>query len=73
MPSSPHEMLRAIYEQPDAIRRTLGLYLAGNGLRPQVAHLLAGWPNPAGEVLIAASGSSRHSGLAGEILLEKRL
>jgi glucosamine--fructose-6-phosphate aminotransferase (isomerizing) len=32
--------------------------------------MLAGWPNPAGEVLIAASGSSRHSGLAGEILLE---
>jgi len=70
MQSFPHEMLREIYEQPDAIRRTLALYLAGNGLRPEVAHLLAGWPNPAGEVLIAASGSSRHSGLAGEILLE---
>jgi hypothetical protein len=33
----------------------------------------SGWrggTNPAGEVLIAASGSSRHAGLAGEILLE---
>ena len=70
MPSFPHEMLREIYEQPDAIRRTVALYLAGNRLKPEVAHLLAGWPNPAGEVLIAASGSSRHSGLAGEILLE---
>ena len=66
----PHEMLREIYEQPDAIRRTLALYLAGDGLKPEVASLLAGWPNPAGEILIAASGSSRHSGLAGEILLE---
>ena len=70
MRSFPHEMLREIYEQPDAIRRTFALYLTGNGLRPEVARLLAGWPNQAGEVLIAASGSSRHSGLAGEILLE---
>ena len=70
MQSFPHEMLREIYEQPDAIRRTLALYLDANGLKPAVTRLLAGWPNQAGEVLIAASGSSRHSGLAGEILLE---
>jgi glucosamine--fructose-6-phosphate aminotransferase (isomerizing) len=70
MQSFPHEMLREIYEQPDAIRRTLALYLEKNRLKPEVTRLLAGWPNPAGEVLIAASGSSRHSGLAGEILLE---
>src|ERR1039458_6000829 len=65
-----HEMLREIYEQPAALRRTLNLYLDGNRLRREVAERLAGWANPAGEVLIAASGSSRHSGLAGEILLE---
>lgn len=65
-----HEMLREIYEQPDSIRRTLMLYLADKGLRPEVARLLAGWSNSAGEVLIAASGSSRHSGLAAEIVLE---
>jgi glucosamine--fructose-6-phosphate aminotransferase (isomerizing) len=65
-----HEMLREIYEQPAALRRTLNLYLDGNRLRGEVAERLAGWANPAGEVLIAASGSSRHSGLAGEILLE---
>jgi glucosamine--fructose-6-phosphate aminotransferase (isomerizing) len=70
MQSFPHEMLREIYEQPDAIRRTLALYLEKNRLKTEVTRLLAGWPNPAGEVLIAASGSSRHSGLAGEILLE---
>ena len=70
MPTFPHEMLREIYEQPQALRRTIDLYLAGNDLKPRVAAELAGWPNAAGEVLIAASGSSRHSGLYAEILLE---
>src|SRR5580693_4295584 len=70
MPTFPHEMLREIYEQPQALRRTIDLYLAGNNLKPQIAMELRGWPNSAGEVLIAASGSSRHSGLYAEILLE---
>jgi glucosamine--fructose-6-phosphate aminotransferase (isomerizing) len=68
--SFPHEMLREIYEQPAALSRTVALYLDGGHLRGDVADRLAGWVNPAGEVLIAASGSSRHCGLAGEILLE---
>jgi glucosamine--fructose-6-phosphate aminotransferase (isomerizing) len=63
-------MLREIYEQPEALRRTLALYLTNEGLKPDVGRLLAGWSIPEGEVLIAASGSSRHSGLAAEILLE---
>jgi len=70
MPSFVHEMLREIYEQPEALRRTLALYLNSDELKPEVARLLAGWSIPEGEVLIAASGSSRHSGLAAEILLE---
>ena len=70
MSSFAHEMLREIYEQPDVLRRTCALYLAGNELSPEVAGLLADWTNPEGEILIAASGSSRHSGLAAEILLE---
>ena len=65
-----HEMLREIYEQPEALTRTMELYLAGGALKADVAEKLAQWPNPAGEILIAASGSSRHSGLYGEILLE---
>ena len=63
-------MLREIYEQPQALERTLHLYLSGEALKPEMAARLANWPNAAGEVLIAASGSSRHSGLYGEILLE---
>jgi glucosamine--fructose-6-phosphate aminotransferase (isomerizing) len=70
MPTFAREMLREIYEQPEALRRTLALYLADNRLKPETAELLADWPNQAGEILIAASGSSRHSGLAAEILLE---
>src|SRR6185437_565885 len=83
MTEYPHAMLREIYEQPEALTRTLSLYLdkgfhptdedlsaGAPGLRLEVAARLAAWPNPAGEILIAASGSSRHSGLYGEILLE---
>ena len=70
MPAFPHEMLREIYEQPDALTRTIDLYLARRALKPEVAAKLARWPNAAGEILIAASGSSRHSGLYAEILLE---
>jgi glucosamine--fructose-6-phosphate aminotransferase (isomerizing) len=70
MSSFPHEMLREIYEQPQALSRTLALYLAERGLKPEIGALLSGWVNPAGEILIAASGSSRHSGLYAEILLE---
>jgi glutamine---fructose-6-phosphate transaminase (isomerizing) len=70
MQNFSHEMLREIYEQPEALRRTFAAYLDNRSLRPEVTRLLAGWAHPAGEVLIAASGSSRHSGLAGEILLE---
>jgi glutamine---fructose-6-phosphate transaminase (isomerizing) len=66
----PHEMLREIYEQPEALARTVALYLDRGQLKPEVSQGLAAWANPAGEVLIAASGSSRHSGLAAEILLE---
>ena len=70
MPTFDHEMLREIYEQPLALRHTLALYLADNQLKPEVAAMLASWAIPEGEILIAASGSSRHSGLAAEILLE---
>jgi glucosamine--fructose-6-phosphate aminotransferase (isomerizing) len=70
MTEFPHAMLREIYEQPEAIRRTLDLYLNGQALKDEAFAPLAEWLNPRGEVLIAASGSSRHAGLAAEIMLE---
>lgn len=65
-----HAMLCEIYEQPSALQQTEALYLSGSGLKPEVAALLKQWSIPEGEILIVASGSSRHSGLAAEILLE---
>jgi glutamine---fructose-6-phosphate transaminase (isomerizing) len=69
-----YAMLREIHEQPDAIRRTLALYTTsgayGLELNPEYFEPLAQWGNMHGEVLITASGSSRHSGLAAEIILE---
>jgi glucosamine--fructose-6-phosphate aminotransferase (isomerizing) len=66
----PHAMLREIYEQPAAIRRTLDLYLSGQAFDSAAFEPISTWLNPRGEVLIAASGSSRHAGLAAEIILE---
>ncbi len=63
-------MLREIYEQPDAIERTLNLYLDGHNFNSKAFVALAEWLNPRGEVLIAASGSSRHAGLAAEVIFE---
>jgi glucosamine--fructose-6-phosphate aminotransferase (isomerizing) len=77
-PDSPrsfrHHMLREIYEQPAAIVRTLDYCLDLAGAAPEfreaplreVAALLRVHP----DLIIAASGSSRHAGLAAEILLE---
>src|SRR5277367_6659528 len=72
----PHHMLREIYEQPEAIARTLDYYLdtvsSAKVLSFQsaplhgVAALLGRHP----DLIITASGSSRHAGLAAEILLE---
>jgi glucosamine--fructose-6-phosphate aminotransferase (isomerizing) len=73
--SFAHQMLREIYEQPVAIARTLGRYLDLPGGAPPefreeplraVAALFRQHP----DLIIAASGSSRHAGLAAEILLE---
>jgi glucosamine--fructose-6-phosphate aminotransferase (isomerizing) len=66
----PHAMLREIFEQPQAISDTLSAYADDDVLREDVfvaaRQALVGRDS----ILIAASGSSRHAGLAGEILLE---
>jgi glutamine---fructose-6-phosphate transaminase (isomerizing) len=65
-----HAMLTEIYEQPEALRRTIALYCGSAGLQHDFERALDRWRNSKGEVLIAASGSSRHAGLAAEIILE---
>ena len=67
-------MLREIYEQPAAIARTIEHYMDLSGASPAfrdeplsaVAALFRQHP----DLVITASGSSRHAGLAAEILLE---
>jgi glucosamine--fructose-6-phosphate aminotransferase (isomerizing) len=63
-------MLREIFEQPNAISQTLAAYADGTSLREDVflsaRQALVGRDS----ILISASGSSRHAGLAGEILFE---
>ena len=65
-----HNMLREIYEQPAALRQTLDEYVSGGELRAdrfrEAQQVLGGCK----DLVIAASGSSRHAGLAAEIMLE---
>jgi glutamine---fructose-6-phosphate transaminase (isomerizing) len=66
----PHAMLREIYEQPQALAATIGQYAPGG---PRTAETLQPAIDALGRrerLVIAASGSSRHAGLAGEIMLE---
>jgi glutamine---fructose-6-phosphate transaminase (isomerizing) len=67
----PHVMLAEIDEQPRALERTLRLYLSGDGLNGEMGRVLESWVPVGGHVVIAASGSSRHAGLAAEVWLEE--
>jgi len=66
----PHRMLREIYEQPQAIRETIARNVTGDVIFPaalqEIETALAGFK----KIIIAASGSSRNGGLAGEIMIE---
>lgn len=66
----PHAMLQEIYEQPESLAATIERYAPGGALSadafPNIAEILRGRQR----LVIAASGSSRHAGLAGEIMLE---
>jgi glutamine---fructose-6-phosphate transaminase (isomerizing) len=68
---APHWMLREIGEQPLAIWRTLNQHIKTERLKPETSRLLDAWAEPGNHVIIAASGSSRHSGLAAETWLEE--
>ena len=63
-------MLREIYEQPQALAATIEQYVPGG---PRTVEMLQPISDALGRrerLVIAASGSSRHAGLAGEIMLE---
>ena len=66
----PHAMLREIFEQPQALADTLAYYTRDGKLAREP--MLAAHSALLGHerIVIAASGSSRHAGLAGELMLE---
>jgi glucosamine--fructose-6-phosphate aminotransferase (isomerizing) len=66
----PHAMLREIYEQPEALATTIRNYVSDGSLNPEAFAAVAEALRGHQRVVIAASGSSRHAGLAGEIMLE---
>ena len=61
----PHFMAKEIAEQPQALERTINSLTSGDPLAEVFDAL-----RMATKIVIAASGSSRHAGLAGEIMIE---
>src|SRR5437879_4970475 len=65
-----HAMRREIYEQPDAIARTIEKHLKDDIIFPGELQPIENALLTFEKLIIAASGSSRHAGLAGEIMIE---
>lgn len=66
----PHAMLREIYEQPQTLAATLEYFTKGDELCLQRFMPMLATVAEKEQIVIAASGSSRHAGLAGEIVIE---
>jgi glucosamine--fructose-6-phosphate aminotransferase (isomerizing) len=66
-----HWMLLEIWEQPETLAETLAQMLEGEHFRRDACEPIRDWLRRAGgEIVIAASGSSRHAGMVAELLLE---
>src|ERR1700736_1929582 len=65
-----HAMRREIYEQPAAISKTVEKHLKDDIIFPGELHAIESALLTFEKLIIAASGSSRHAGLAGEIMIE---
>ncbi len=63
-------MLREIYEQPHALATTIEHYIPGGTSTAETFQPVFDALGRRERLVIAASGSSRHAGLAGEIMLE---
>lgn len=63
-------MLDEIYQQPQAIRETIERHVAGETIfAGEIENIEKALPK-LNKIIIAASGSSRHAGLAAEIMIE---
>jgi glutamine---fructose-6-phosphate transaminase (isomerizing) len=65
-----HAMRREIYEQPQAIAKTVEKHLRQDIIFPGELQPIDSALLTFEKLIIAASGSSRHAGLAGEIMIE---
>src|SRR5215813_6217523 len=65
-----HAMRREIYEQPTAITKTIEKHLKNDIIFPGELQPIESALLTFEKLIIAASGSSRHAGLAGEIMIE---
>jgi glucosamine--fructose-6-phosphate aminotransferase (isomerizing) len=63
-------MLREIYQQPEALAATIEKYAPGEVSTAEIFRPVTDAIGRRERLVIAASGSSRHAGLAGEIMLE---
>ncbi len=66
-----HWMLREIYEQPQCLAATLDQYVENGSFRVNACEPLLKWlKSLTGEIVIAASGSSRHAAMVAELMIE---
>ena len=63
-------MLREILAQPEALIQTIGLQVRDDLIFPGTLRKVEDALQNLNRIIIAASGSSRHAGLAGEIMIE---
>lgn len=76
-PQSPapyaHWMLREIHQQPETLAATLHRYVDRTTFRAELCDPVRDWLRTAeAEIVIAASGSSRHAGQVAELFIEDR-
>lgn len=65
-----HWMLREMHEQPETLAATLAQLVEGDQFLPDAGAPIRSWLSEAKEILIAASGSSRHAGQVAELWIE---
>ncbi len=69
----PHHLIREIFEQPDALRRTIEprVSLAEGRVHLDEIHISRDEPRGLRRINIVASGTSRHAGMTGQFMMQE--